>query len=287
MIPNRDICNAFHRCAPDYEQYAVISGEIGERLFERLSYLKIKPNYILDLGCGPGRFTPQLKKLYPHAIVVGLDLVDSMLMAAKTKQTWRKRWPLVRADMHALPFVNGLFDLVFANQVLHWSSHVPQVIAELNRVMHRDGCLMFSMLGLDTFKELQAFSPDAYSAAPQAQAHQLADMHHVGDCLLKEQFLDPVVDMEMLVAHHKSWPSLLQALRAQGVRNIHPERQRGLMGKKRWHAFEQVALASCTPEGKFPLTYEVIYGHAWKGDQRRTEQGIETFVPVSMLRTRR
>ena len=283
MILNPDICNAFNRCAGSYEQSAVIPREIGERLFERLAYLKIKPKYILDLGCGPGLFSQHLKKQYPKATVVGRDLAETMLHHAQAKQTWRKRWPLVRADMHALPFVDGLFDLVFANQVLHWSSKVPHVIAELNRVMNREGCLMFSMLGLDSFHELRASSTEDNPA----EAHQLTDMHHVGDCLLAERFLDPVVDMEMLVAHHASFPALLSALRAEGIRNLSPGRRRGLTGKTRWHAFVESVAAHRTPEGKFPLTYEVVYGHAWKGEQRRTEQGIETFIPVSMLRTRR
>jgi malonyl-CoA O-methyltransferase len=282
-MSNQKISHTFHRCASHYEQEAIIPREIGERLFERLMYLTIKPKYILDLGCGPGAFSLLLKKQYPDAVVVSLDVVPAMLALTKSKQTWRKRWPLVCADMHAMPFADGVFDLVFANQVLPWSLSLSGVLSEISRVMNRDACLMFSMLGLDTFRELYASAVEK----PLAVACQFMDMHHVGDALLTEKFIDPVVDMEMLVAHHRNWLSLLKALRAEGIRNVNPHRQRGLMGKRTWRDVEQFISNNSTHDGKFPLTYEVVYGHAWKGNQRRMEQGTETYIPVSSLRTRR
>ncbi len=61
MNVKTELCNAFNHQAPHYEQAAIIQNEIGERLFERLSYLTIKPRYVLDLGCGTGVFLKQLK----------------------------------------------------------------------------------------------------------------------------------------------------------------------------------------------------------------------------------
>ena len=62
MNVKTEICKTFNTHAPQYEQVAKIQHEIGERLFERLHYLKIQPRYILDLGCGPGVFSQRLKK---------------------------------------------------------------------------------------------------------------------------------------------------------------------------------------------------------------------------------
>jgi len=280
MNVKTEICKAFNVHAKQYEQAAKIQFEIGERLFERLHYLKIQPRFILDLGCGPGMFSQRLKKHYPKAHVVGFDLAYAMLKQAKTKQGWLNKWPLVNGDMTAMPFVTGSFDLVFANQVIHWASSLPTVIGELNRVMNPGGCLMFSTLGPDTFCELrQAWSKiDNY-----AHTNDFMDMHDVGDALLAEHFLDPVMDMELLTAHYSTLKQLLQALKAQGVRNINSKRNSGLTGKNSWHTFEQNFSALHTDQGKFPLTYEVVYGHAWKGEQRRIGKGTETLIPVSQL----
>lgn len=281
MSFSEEICNAFHQRASEYEAAAVAQRAIGSQLFERLDYLKIEPRYVLDLGCGTGLFTKQLKKYYPQAIVVGVDLVHAMLREAQSKQGWRAHPEWLRANMQALPFASGLFDLVFSNQVFHWSPDYPALIREINRIMNPGGCLMFSTLGPDTFKELR--SPGEL----HAHANDFLDMHDVGDILLAEQFLDPVVDMEPLVLRYKTWPDLLRSLKKQGVRNINSKRNQGLTGKKQWAEFKAMGEKTRTPEGKYPLTYEVLYGHAWKGEPRQTTQGIETSIPVSMLQKSR
>ncbi|MDI9819093.1 MULTISPECIES: malonyl-ACP O-methyltransferase BioC [unclassified Legionella] len=283
MNSTTEICNTFNKHAAEYEQAAKVQHEIGERLFERLYYLKIKPRYVLDLGCGTGLFISKLKKLYPQAEVVGVDLACAMLREAKKKQGWRRKWPLINADMGQLPFPSGLFDLIFTNQVVHWSS-MESVFREINRVMNRQGCLMFSTLGPDTFKELKQawLEADHY-----AHTNEFMDMHDIGDCLLREYFIDPVVDMEILAVHYSDLKQLLISLKAQGVRNINRKRNEGLTGKQSWQAFEKAYQTLCTND-KYPLTYEVIYGHAWKGEQQRLEQGIETLIPLSQIqRTRR
>lgn len=275
-----EICKAFNKCATGYEQAAKVQIEIGQRLIERLNYLKISPRYVLDLGCGTGFFISLLKKKYPDALVIGVDLAHAMLLQSQKKQRFWRKWPLVNADMSALPFPNGVFDLVFANQAIHWSESLSLVFRGLNRVMNANGCLMFSTLGPDTFKELNSAwaGSDAFS-----HTNRFVDMHDIGDCLMGEHFLDPVVDMELLTAHYPELTTLMKSLKAQGVRNVNPGRNPGLTGKQAWLTFESHYQRSLTNDGKYPLTYEVVYGHAWKGKQGRSEQGIETFIPISQI----
>lgn len=280
MTFNNEICKAFSKHADHYDFAAKVQQEIGERLFERLHYLKIDPRYILDLGCGSGTFSKQLTLLYPKARIVGLDLAWAMLIEAKKKQGWRRKWSLVTADMKRMPFASGIFDLIFANQVIHWANPLSHVLRELNRVMNVNGCFMFTTLGPDTFIELK----NAWSGANQyAHVNEFADMHDVGDSLMAEHFLEPVMDMELLSVHYETLPNLINALRMQGVRNINPQRNQGLTGKKSWLEFEKKYATMRTDNGKYPLTYEVVYGHAWKGEQRKTANGIETLIPVSQI----
>lgn len=279
MAPLHEISKAFNRYANEYELAAKVQQEIGMRLLDRLQYLKMKPERILDLGCGPGFFSRELARMYPKAQIVGLDLAQLMLAEARKKHSWRRKWPLVAADMMSMPFATGTFDLVFANQVIHWGSLLEQVLRELNRVMKINGCVMFSTLGPDTFKELKK----AWAGVNHyAHVNEFPDMHDVGDALMAEHFLDPVIDMEWLTVHYETLPKLLKSIKSQGVKNIHSKRNEGLTGKNEWKKFEQNYLQ--TPHGKYPLTYEVVYGHAWKGEQRKTENGVETLISVSQIR---
>ncbi|WP_058492809.1 malonyl-ACP O-methyltransferase BioC [Legionella worsleiensis] len=281
MTVKNEISKAFSKHAEEYEAAAKVQQEIGERLFERLHYLKITPQRILDLGCGPGSFSKELSRLYPKAQIVGLDLVPDMLSLARKKQSWRRKWSLVAADMNSMPFLNGMFDLVFTNQVIHWAHPLAHVFREINRVMNVNGCLMFTTLGPDTFKELKK----AWAGANRfAHVNEFSDMHDIGDSLMAEHFLDPVMDMELLTVQYETLPKLVSALRSQGVRNVNPERNQGLTGRKAWQQFTQNYAQLIAENGKYPLTYEVVYGHAWKGEQRRTDKGTESLFPVSQIR---
>ncbi|TAL66032.1 MAG: malonyl-[acyl-carrier protein] O-methyltransferase BioC, partial [Legionella sp.] len=251
MTATKEISKAFNQQAHTYELAAKAQQEIGERLFERLHYLKIKPSRILDLGCGPGGFSRELAKLFPKAQVVGLDLAHAMLLEAKKKQGWRRKWSLVTADMLHMPFPSGVFDLVFANQVIHWANPLNPVFRELNRVMNVNGCLMFTTLGPDTFKELKK----AWAGVNDfSHVNEFADMHDIGDLLMSEHFLEPVVDMETLSLHYESLPQLVKSLQAQGVRNTNPQRNAGLTGKAAWLQFTENYSKLVTEQGKYPLT---------------------------------
>ncbi|OGV38467.1 MAG: malonyl-[acyl-carrier protein] O-methyltransferase BioC [Legionellales bacterium RIFCSPHIGHO2_12_FULL_42_9] len=281
MTIKTEIRNSFDKHAADYDKSAKIQREIGLRLFERLDYLKISPRYILDLGCGTGFFSRLLKKKYRQAEVISLDFSFNMLLEAQHKQSWRHQWFLVNADMVKMPFAEGVFDLIFANQTLHWDYPVATVLCEMNRVMNTEGCLMFSTLGPDTFKELV----EAWSAVDHyTHTNQFIDMHNLGDALMRECFLDPVVDQELLTGHYASLTALLTSLKKQGMRNISQSRHVGLTGRQARGAFNQAYELFCTPEGRYPLTYEVVYGQAWKGTKRRSGQGTEAYIPVSQIR---
>lgn len=280
MLIFNEIAKSFNAKAIEYERAARAQQLIGERLFERLDYLKITPKFILDLGCGPGKFTYALKKRYPNAHVVGFDLAEAMLVQAKLKQRLWTKWSLVSGNMLSMPFTDNVFDLVFANQVLHWADSNTALFAELNRVMAVNACLQFTTLGPDTFIELKR----AWEGVdPFSHTNEFRDMHLVGDDLLAAHFIDPVIDMENLALHYETISQLVRSLKTQGVRNINPKRRQSLMGKNRWAAFEQAFEKERLANGKYPLNYEVIYGHAWKGTRQKTAQGIETIIPVSQL----
>jgi len=84
---------------------------------------------VLDVGCGDGRFLP------PDGVGVDLDL--ERLRAA------RARSPLVaRADAHALPFGDEIFDTVLANRMLNAAGRVDAVLSEIARVLRADGTLV-------------------------------------------------------------------------------------------------------------------------------------------------
>ena len=276
-----EICNSFNRAAQAYEESAQIQNEIGDRLFSRLSLLKMQPQYILDLGCGSGLFSKKLKDLYPKAQIVAIDLAYAMLECAKSKQGWLKKWGIVNADMHYLPFVDGQFDLIFSNQVIHWTDDMQGLLLEIHRVMAKNACLMFTTLGPDTFKELRVAFAEIDS---HAHVNEFLDMHDLGDMVFATKFVDPVLDMDMLTAHYTSTTRLLKSIKKQGVKNINSGRKKSLTGKKALADLNLAMQKFTTPDNMLPLTYEVVYGHAWKGETLDKAQPVKSTFSVAELR---
>ena len=69
---------------------------------------------MLDLGCGTGQLTADLAR-FGSARVVGVDLSHDMLRQAAERAPER-----VRANVYALPFADGAFDLVTSSISYHF-----------------------------------------------------------------------------------------------------------------------------------------------------------------------
>lgn len=284
MKLEKTICNAFSRAATAYETVAVAQREIGERMLERLEYIKLAPKFILDLGCGPGRLTQSLAARYAEAHLVGLDFSSTMLSEALWQPLVTSNLCFLQSDMHHLPFAEKTFQLVFANQVIHWSTDMMGLFQSVYRVLEPGGCFLFSTLGPDTFFEIK----DAWARVDYFDhVMNFPDMHQIGDSLLKASFLDPVVDREDLTIHYPAFSDLIRGLKAQGVYNIHPNKNFGLTGKHTWQKFQNTYERRwLTETGKAPLRYEIIYGLAWKGYPKPQTVQNEVQIPLSALKRR-
>lgn len=111
--------------AADYAKNGRFVQEMAGAVFAMLAP---KPGErILDLGCGDGALTEEIKAA--GANVLGVDLSDELLAVARMKGlTVRKM------DGHALDFVSQ-FDAVFSNAALHWMRKPKLVIAGVHRAL--------------------------------------------------------------------------------------------------------------------------------------------------------
>ena len=295
-VDARSVRRAFSRAAPTYDQAAVLEREVAGRMAQRLEYIKLLPRVILDAGCGTGEAIGELAARYPAAAIIGLDAALPMTIAARvrmrrTRSMMRRLLaPLVRridatapmfvcADVNALPLRGVGFDMIWSNLALHWANDPPRVFTEFRRVLKVGGLLTFTTLGPDTLKELRA----AFAHADgHTHTNRFIDMHDWGDMLVNAGFADPVMDMEQLTMTYAEPRALLAELKARGAANATRGRPRGLMGRTRWNRM-LAALERTRCEGRLPATFEIIYGHAWKGEPRLSAEGH----PIVKLSPRR
>jgi len=106
------------------------------------------------------------------------------------------------------------------------------------------------------------------------------DMHDFGDMLVETGFSTPVLDMEIITVTYDTAEKLLADVRAFGGNPL-TTRRRGLMDKAAWQRMLDALEKMRRPDGKLGLSFEVIYGHAFRPAPRVTRNGeaIIQFTP--------
>ncbi len=271
---------SFDAAAASYDENAVLQREIGDRLLERLDYIKQAPSRILELGCGTGYVTQKLRTRYAESDIIALDIAPQMLQISQRKLPQTpllarlfKHTPktnMLCADAEALPLQNECIDFAISNLTLQWCD-VERVSKEAHRVLRPNGLFMFTTFGPDTLRELRA----AFRAVDDTpHVNEFIDMHDIGDILSRAGFADPVMDQETITLTYTDLKPMLRELKGIGAHNVMPGRARGLMPKSHWQRLVD-AYEKFRHEGRLPATYEVVYGHAWKPEfsKRKTVDG--------------
>jgi malonyl-CoA O-methyltransferase len=149
------------------------------------------------------------------------------------------------------------YDLIIANLVLP-RVELP-VINTWRLQLNRGGLLLATTLGPDTLKEW----PDQAACVIKR-----IDMHDVGDACVESGLVDPVMEVEYFTIVYSDAEKMKRELAASGLVILND------------------TVLPTSEDGKFYLTCELIYGHAWLSAeeyQQQNENG-ETYVSVNMLR---
>jgi len=279
----RQVRRNFSRAAGTYEKHDALQREVQATLVDRLEMYEAVPGLILDVGAGTGRGSAALKKRYPKAQVIAVDLALPMLKAAKQHTGWLKPFGRVVADAYTLPVPDHSVDILFSNLCFQWCEDTKRLFAECARVLKPGGLLSFSTFGPDTLHELRAAWAEADE---QAHVARFLDMHDIGDAMLAQGLRDPVLFAERYTLTYPEPRALLDELRGLGANNADSDRQRGLTGKQHYRKM-LAAYEAMRTDGVIPSTWEVVTAHAWgppDGQSRREGEGEIASFPIDKLR---
>lgn len=243
-----DIRQRFDRAADSFDSADFVHAATRDGLFERLAPMTLDAKTIVDLGSATGASAFRLGKTYRRALVSPVDLSLAMVGRASRRSSWFSRLPAVQADAAQLPFADHCIDLVFSNLLLPWVSDHERVFAEIARVLAPGGLFLFSTLGPDSLAGLR---------------HEpFADMHDVGDELVRQGLLDPVLDVDRLRITYDEPAALRRDLVAIGAGDCLPEDPESLV-----------------------IDLELVYGHCW-GSGRSISPGEVRIDPSRIGRRR-
>ena len=281
LLDKSRIKQAFERAASRFDAADFLHAEIRNRLLDSLEPIAIEADTLLDLGAGTGGAASGLKTRFPSATLVAADFSPAMLAAGNREQATG-----VAADAECLAFADQQFDVVFSNLMWHWCGDPLAVAREVRRVLRFPGLFSFSTFGPGTLAELRT----AFSAADRfTHVSPFIDMHDLGDLLVNSGFVEPVIEREDVTITYSEAAGLIGDLRAVGAINATQDRNRGLTGKASWQRMADALGAGAGPDGRFSVTFEIVYGQAWAGDADngglRLSDG-RTRIPVEVVPNR-
>ncbi|MBI5354630.1 MAG: class I SAM-dependent methyltransferase [Chloroflexi bacterium] len=124
-------------------------------VFDTLSKLSKEAN-VLELGTGSGALWSNIADKVPAQWNITLsDLSQGMLDAA-----WRnlvvtgRNYKFEQIDAQSIPYKDETFDIVIANHMLYHVPDLNKALAEIKRVLKKDGCLIATTGGESHMKEI-------------------------------------------------------------------------------------------------------------------------------------
>ncbi len=246
---------SFNKSAKSYNSVAVLQKEIATRLMAKLQIINANAGIILDLGAGTGISSKILQDNFAKSNILALDIAKETLIINRNNNNSIQQ---ICADSYKIPLKDNSVDIIFSNLMLQWCFNLDELFKELQRVLNTNGLLIFSTFGPDTLYELK------YSwqqVEDNNHVNQFSDMHTIGDILLANKFLSPVMEAEYINLTYEKVRHLMLDLKKLGANNINNP-NKTLTGKGKFQKMLQ-EYEKFRINDKIPATYEVIYGHAW------------------------
>jgi len=251
---------------------------------EKLRIIRLKPERVIDWWSVLGAGADLLEQAYPRAARVAVE-PDALWAQRCREQQQRPWWSPQRWTGGSAQVLEQGEDipagaqLIWANMMLHAVVDPPALMARWHQLLSVDGFVMFSCLGPGTLRELRNLY-ERRGWPPSTPG--FVDMHDLGDMLVQAGFKDPVMDQEILTLRWDSPAALLRELRALGG-NTAPDRAAGLRTPCWQRELERDLAALAAADGKIGLSFEVAYGHAFKGGPR-VQAGEATKVSLADMR---
>lgn len=144
------IARNFSRYAHLYDSYADIQKESGRRLLDCVKGGDFAD--ILEIGCGTGNLTLDLRRKFKGAKIKALDISGKMIEVAR-KKLEGSNVEFIVTDAEEIT-CHEKFDLVISHASFHWFMDLEKTLAVYKKLLRENGRIVFSAFGPLTFSEL-------------------------------------------------------------------------------------------------------------------------------------
>ena len=226
-------------------------------LAERLAAVLRRFPLALDLGT-PGDEV--------RTALSGLNSVEAIVAASADRGGFYS--PLfVAADEEALPFRDGVFDLVVSALSLQFVNDLPGTFVQIRRTLRPDGLFLAVLMGGDTLTELRqsfAAAESEIEGGLSPRVAPFADLRDLGALLQRAGFALPVTDSDSITVRYDSVFGLMNDLRRMGATNALVDRRRTPLKRATLLRMAEIYRQRfADADGRVRATFEFLWLSVW------------------------
>ncbi|VEU19464.1 DEKNAAC100135 [Brettanomyces naardenensis] len=264
--------------------------EIAKRTVQRLSFLTIPFDNVLDYGSHGGNFERAVggtqfdekverykdDRLLVKSKIRKITMVDSSaeMLYKCAEEPFNRELDITRIVADEETFANPSlkredeYDLIVSNLSMHWINDLPGAFSHLYHCLKPDRCFMGTMFGGDTLFELrssfQLAEIERYGGV-SPRISPFVGSSDVGSLMQKAGFQMLTVDVQELVVEYPSVVALMTDLQLMGENNAVMTAPPSLT-KDLLIAVEPIymALYGNRETGRIPATFRLVNMIGWK-----------------------
>ena len=270
VLFDRDLLRVRRARASAFGPAAFLLDRVAAELSERLSVVLRKFELAADLGT-PGDAVARALENVVGAVIV----VDAQpgLRAERGSLT-------VAADLEALPFRDGVFDLAVSALALQFVNDLPGTLAQIRRTLKADGLFLAALIGGSSLAELREAFATAEAEVEGGASPRIApfvDVRELGALLQRAGFALPVTDIDRLTVRYASPLALMHDLRRMGATNALAERRRAPLRRATLQRMMEIyGKRFADADGRVRATFEIVWLSGWaphEGQQKPLAPG--------------
>jgi len=209
------VARRFSRAAQTYERGAGLHRHVAARLIERMPDPdELGTGSILEVGCGTGVFSEQIRQRYPQAPLCLLDVSEPMVACVRERWGNAPGLRYVVADVREY-HPDAPFDWVFSSSVLHWATPLDRTFTGLRGMLVPGGGISAAVMIDGTLGELHALRRRI--APGKMPGGRLPSREEVVSAMQSSGFSVTTADEETIQTRYHSADDFLCTIHAQGL----------------------------------------------------------------------
>lgn len=243
------IAQHFNRAATSYQNHNHLQRDCAAVLQREVCALTSAATaVVLDVGCGPGVASSFLAKRYAHYI--GLDIAATMVARAKANDSAND---FICADADALPFADQSIDCIYSNLTLQWCNDLTQTLAELQRVLRPQGCLLATTVLAGSLEPLTSAMQQVDG---ETHSNRFLSAAELNEALIQIPSVNATVVPQQFIYSYPRVRAIFNHLRGIGA-NYTARNESGLRSRNWLAAVEEVVEQHRKPHGGIEIEWNI------------------------------